>query len=105
MDMLIKYKIAQITSEYAILVAVIVAALMAMQIYTKRAIQARVKDAIDYPVTSGAFNTGQYEPFYVDSSRVDITDSNVSQYERGVFQASETITTMVVASNAVSNIN
>lgn len=63
-------KRGQNTAEYAILIGVIVAAAIAMQIYVRRGMQARIKDAVDYskdnPQT--VFNTSQYEPYYTDQS-------------------------------------
>ena len=62
-------------AEYSILIALVIAAAVAMQVYVKRGIQGRVADAVDYaPVTlteSGntlTFNRKQYEPYYVESS-------------------------------------
>ena len=61
---------AQNTAEYAILIGVIVAAAIAMQIYVRRGMQARIKDAVDYskdnPDTENVFSTSQYEPYYMD---------------------------------------
>ncbi len=66
----------QNTAEYAILIGVIVAAAIAMQIYIRRGMQARIKDAVDYTMTAGAskeeggtdlFNQSQYEPYYMSS--------------------------------------
>lgn len=65
-------KRAQNTAEYAILIGVIVAAAIAMQIYVRRGMQARIKDAVDYSMSNPAmsenpFNTSQYEPYYMSS--------------------------------------
>ena len=43
--MLIKLKKAQSTAEYAILISVIVGAALAMQVYIKRSLQAKMHDA------------------------------------------------------------
>lgn len=67
----------QNTAEYAILIGVIVAAAIAMQIYVRRGMQARIKDAVDYSMTTpgtDVFNTSQYEPYYM-SSDYDTTSS------------------------------
>ena len=66
-------KRGQNTAEFAILIGVIVAAAIAMQVYVRRGMQGRIKDAVDYsrtsdPTTSGIFNTAQYEPYYQDYS-------------------------------------
>lgn len=63
---------AQNTAEYAILIGVIVAAAIAMQVYVRRGMQARVKDAVDFSRTmddqegDNVFNATQYEPYYMD---------------------------------------
>jgi len=62
----------QNTAEYAILIGVIVAAAIAMQIYIRRGMQARVKDAVDYTMTADTSNTlfkeNQYEPYYMQTN-------------------------------------
>lgn len=70
---LLNKKRGQNTAEYAILIGVIVAAAIAMQIYVRRGMQARIKDAVDYSVTidddgENVFNSTQYEPYYMESS-------------------------------------
>lgn len=66
----------QNTAEYAILIGVIVAAAIAMQIYVRRGMQARIKDAVDFAKTgdddSGGYlysNETQYEPYYMETSK------------------------------------
>lgn len=68
-------KRGQNTAEYAILIGVIVAAAIAMQIYIRRGMQARIKDAVDFTKTAdddagnGFFgNMTQYEPYYYQSN-------------------------------------
>lgn len=69
-------KRGQNTAEYAILIGVIVAAAIAMQIYIRRGMQARLKDAVDFTQTaddefSGNFfnsTVKQYEPYYLESN-------------------------------------
>ena len=96
-----KNRIAQITSEYAILVSLIIAALVGMQIYLKRGIQARLRDAADYPVASGVFNTSQYEPAYHASNRTDIRYSDIEEeIKRGI--AISRKTTEILSSNITS---
>ena len=64
-------KRGQNTAEYAILIGVIVAAAIAMQIYIRRGMQARVKDAVDFTQTAdddaggNLFTQSQYEPYYM----------------------------------------
>lgn len=61
----------QNTAEYAILIGVIVAAAIAMQIYIRRGMQARVKDAVDFTKSAdddagnALFTQTQYEPYYM----------------------------------------
>jgi gas vesicle protein len=72
----------QNTAEYAILIGVIVAAAIAMQIYVRRGMQARIKDAVDYSQTNpgtDVFNTSQYEPYYMDSDFATTSDSTSTE--------------------------
>lgn len=63
---------AQSTAEYAILIGVVVGALIAMQIYVRRGLQAKMKVVVDEPGElrnlGGAFTNvtfpAQYEPYY-----------------------------------------
>ncbi len=67
---LIKNKKAQNTAEYAILISLVVAGIIAMQTYAQRALQARVKDASGFMTAvnlEGLGNTSQYEPYYLSS--------------------------------------
>jgi len=69
----------QNTAEYAILIGVIVAAAIAMQVYVRRGMQARIKDAVDYSKnndTSGVFTSSQYEPYYMDSQLTTSQDTS-----------------------------
>lgn len=70
--------IAQITSEYAVLVSAIVIVLTTMQVYLRRGVQARIRDAANYPVASGIFNTSQYEPSYSNSTSQAVSQSKSS---------------------------
>ena len=71
-----KNKKAQNTAEYAILIALVVAAAIAMQTYVQRSLQARVRGAADYLQTQAADVDGiqalgterQYEPYYLSSN-------------------------------------
>lgn len=68
--MLIKLKKkAQTTAEYAILIALVVAAIAGMQVYIKRGINAQVKAGVDQMSTGmGLSGALQYEPTYSGSS-------------------------------------
>lgn len=76
---LLKNKKAQQTAEYALLISLVVAAVIAMQTYAQRTIQARIRDASKYlsDQTSALGNSKQYEPYYMkqsyDVSRQDQT--------------------------------
>lgn len=67
-------------AEYSILIALIIAAAVAMQVYVKRGMQGRIADAVDYNpgVTEGTttynWATKQYEPYYLDSNAVVSSD-------------------------------
>jgi len=67
---LIKNKKAQQTAEYALLISLVVAAVIAMQTYAQRALQGRIRDGSLYMVqqTSALGESNQYEPYYLDSS-------------------------------------
>ena len=56
----------QNTAEYAILIALVIAAAVAMQTYVKRSVQGGVKYTVDR-LKSGNTGTGQYEPYYLES--------------------------------------
>lgn len=71
--MLINLRKAQSTAEYAILISVIVGAALAMQVYVKRSLQAKMHDAgvalssVSCDVTGDGTTIGttkQYEPYY-----------------------------------------
>ena len=71
----------QNTAEYAMLIALVIAGVIAMQTYAQRSLQGRVRDAGIF-LTQGTNTIGnsvQYEPYYVNSS-YDITrDSDESK--------------------------
>ena len=60
----------QSTAEYAILIALVVAAVIAMQTYAKRALQAKVRDATLFMVqqTNELGSSVQYEPYYLETN-------------------------------------
>lgn len=62
-------KKAQNTAEYALLISLVVAAVIAMQTYAQRAIQARIRDASKYMSneTRQLGTSNQYEPYYLTS--------------------------------------
>ncbi len=70
----LKNRKAQNTAEYALLIALVVAGVIAMQTYAQRALQARIHDASLYMAnatsnsTIGLGNHTQYEPYYLKSN-------------------------------------
>ncbi len=70
----------QNTAEYALLISLVVAAIIAMQTYAQRALQARIKDASQYMVngTSGLGTTDQYEPYYLQTNYEITRDSTTN---------------------------
>ena len=59
----------QSTAEYAIVIGLVIAAAVAMQVYVKRSLQAKVKNAVDYNDPAATMlTTGQYEPYYLSSN-------------------------------------
>ena len=75
---LLKNKKAQNTAEYAILISLVVAGIVAMQTYAQRALQARVKGAAKYlsDQTNELGNTLQYEPYYLKSDYTTNSSDN-----------------------------
>lgn len=67
-------KRAQTTAEYAVLIALVVGAVVAMQIYIKRGLQGRIRNVVDDTTVGGQVNNGgiltgeQYEPYYASST-------------------------------------
>jgi hypothetical protein len=81
-------------AEYSILIALVIAAAVAMQVYVKRGIQGRVADAVDYAPTLSIMNvavnvgaTKQYEPYY---QREDSTASSDFGYSEALGERGQT---------------
>lgn len=87
---LMKNKKAQNAAEYAILISLVVAGIIAMQTYAQRALQARVRDASSYlkNETSDLGTSVQYEPYYLS------TDYTVTRNEATTKRLSDTETAM-----------
>jgi Flp pilus assembly pilin Flp len=70
----LKNKKAQNTAEYALLIALVVAGVIAMQTYAQRALQARIHDVSKFMASNtsnselGIGNSTQYEPYYMQSN-------------------------------------
>ena len=78
-------KRGQSTAEYAIVISVVIAAIIGMQLYVKRGLQAKAKTAMDaFGTVNGVIgNAGpnlgvmnQYEPYYAESNYSINTDSS-----------------------------
>lgn len=69
----------QNTAEYAILIALVVGGVIAMQTYAQRALQGRIRDAsVQFrDQTSEIGNTLQYEPYYTNTVS-DMTRSSTA---------------------------
>ena len=78
---LIKNKKAQNTAEYAILISLVVAGIIAMQTYAQRALQSRVRDAGQFlqTETSTLGATVQYEPYYLTTDYTVTRDESETQ--------------------------
>lgn len=85
---LIKNKKAQNTAEYAILISLVVAGIIAMQTYAQRALQARVRDASTFlkNETTALGTAVQYEPYYLT------TDYDVTRDESTFKRLDNTLT-------------
>jgi hypothetical protein len=69
--MLRQLRKGQSTAEYAIVIGLVIAAAVAMQIYVKRGIQGKMKDATDYNDPSATMmKTVQYEPDYATTTNM-----------------------------------
>ena len=80
-------KRGQSTAEYAILIALVVAAVIAMQQYAKRTLQARIYDASKYLVSetqlNGTSNTSQFEPGYLQTEFTVTRDAQDTEFQNG----------------------
>ena len=78
---ILRSKKAQSTAEYAILIGLVVAALIAMQTYVKRGLNAKMRDATDtFATTVGMGNTSQYEPYYMQQNVTTTQTQNENEF-------------------------
>ena len=87
---LFKNKKAQNTAEYALLIALVVAGVIAMQTYAQRSLQARMRDASQYLTqqTNTLGVTNQYEPYYLQSNyEVNRESENFKRLGQGTVAA------------------
>ncbi len=73
----------QSTAEYAILIAVVIAAVVGMQLYVKRGMQAKFRDMSDVYTAQGGTVAGtaiattqQYEPYYTATGPLTTITNN-----------------------------
>jgi len=80
----LKNRKAQNTAEYALLIALVVAGVIAMQTYAQRALQARVQGASQYleTQTTTIGTATQYEPYYLTSA-YNVTANKVENKRLG----------------------
>lgn len=71
-------KKAQSLTEYSVCLAVVLVALITMNLYVKRGLQGRYKDLVDYTVDKVS-DIRQYEPYYVDSEHTTITNTTTGE--------------------------
>ncbi|MDP2928383.1 MAG: hypothetical protein Q8N80_06275 [Candidatus Omnitrophota bacterium] len=73
--MLRRLRKGQSTAEYAIVIGLVIAAAVGMQIYVKRSIQGKIKDATSITNDAGGGvtigNTVQYEPDYATTENME----------------------------------
>ena len=83
--MLRQLKKGQSTAEYAIVIGLVIAAAVAMQVYVKRGIQGKMKDAADYNDPEGAkigLGTNiQYEPNYQTTTNMQASRESSEETE------------------------
>ena len=70
-------KKAQTTAEYAVLIALVIGAVIAMQVYVRRGLQGRIREAVNHTGLGGSvgnvtfnFSGNQYEPYYLQSNQL-----------------------------------
>ena len=91
MELSIKGKkkvLAQSISEICLLLFVVVVALVGIQLYVKRALQARFKGSVDAAVTMALLATNayvykQYEPYYTDQEFSTTTQEIATEMMQG----------------------
>ena len=71
----------QNTAEYALLISLVVAAIIAMQTYVQRALHGRIRDAAIYlkTNTSELGNTEQCEPYSTESNYTQTSDRSSTE--------------------------
>jgi len=70
-------KKGQSTAEYAIVIGLVIAAAVAMQVYVKRGLQGKIKDATNLSLGSN-FTTNRYEPYYASQNLTSTKDASMT---------------------------
>ena len=92
----------QVLMEYAVIIMIVVAALVAMQLYVRRMLQGRYKSVTDQAVHYISINNGlgynlQYDNYYEQSDMVSARDSKITETRATDGSTSKTIEREVVA--------
>ena len=69
----------QSVTEYAVVFSVVAAAVIGMQLFVKRGLQAKTKDVTDFYTNAGGTGiaqTKQYEPYYTADGQYNIKTEN-----------------------------
>jgi len=79
-------KRAQTTAEYAIVIALVIGAVVAMQVYVRRGLQGRVREVVDHTGAGGSvgdaelkFSGSQYEPYYLTSDATSTQQASATE--------------------------
>ena len=78
---------AQNTAEFSLLISLVIAAVVSMQVYAQRTIQARIRDASQQLVdrTWQLGSSTQVEPYYLASSYDTLRDDTTEQVQGSNF--------------------
>ena len=85
---ILRNKKAQNTAEYAILIGLVVAAVMAMQTYVKRGLQGKMQEAADDFTTELGATQTQYEPTYISSQA---TQDTIKDWQKETMEKGGTV--------------
>ncbi|MCK9431013.1 MAG: hypothetical protein M0R17_13640 [Candidatus Omnitrophica bacterium] len=83
-------KRGQSTAEYAIVIGLVIAAAVAMQVYVKRGVQAKIKGVVDHK-PDAMFTTDQFEPDYASSDMDSTRKASVTTETKGQGAVDRTI--------------
>ncbi len=99
----------QSTAEYAIVIGLVIGAAVAMQIYVKRGIQGKMKDAVDYNDAASAGvlgSTKQYEPYYLGSAMTSSRDASSAENlaEGGAVSRTQSDTSSRIGTQTIADV-